>query len=162
MIEAIRSCDLLLTETMHGAIVADLYRVPWVAVTCTDIVHSLKWRDWLSSLRLALRAGRDHAAVRRVARHGRAGRGPPARRSGICGVSASGARTGASRRRPVRRQPMCAAQSTRCVARAGRARCSVTRSCWTRTSRATPNCSGPGGGACSQPGRATLAEPIAG
>jgi succinoglycan biosynthesis protein ExoV len=45
-------CDLLLTEAMHGAIVADALRVPWVPITCNRGILSSKWKDWLSSLEL--------------------------------------------------------------------------------------------------------------
>ena len=47
-----RRCDVVLTEAMHGAIVADALRVPWVPVNCSQQLLSFKWRDWLSSLRL--------------------------------------------------------------------------------------------------------------
>lgn len=48
----LQRCDVLLTEAMHGAIVADALRVPWIPVNCSDQVLNFKWRDWLSSLRL--------------------------------------------------------------------------------------------------------------
>lgn len=52
VLSEIRRCDRLLTEAMHGAIVADALRVPWVPVTCSAEVLDFKWRDWLSSLQL--------------------------------------------------------------------------------------------------------------
>jgi succinoglycan biosynthesis protein ExoV len=45
-------CDVLLTEAMHGAIVADALRVPWVPITCNRGILPSKWIDWLSSLEL--------------------------------------------------------------------------------------------------------------
>lgn len=37
---------------MHGAIVADALRVPWIPVAFGDTVLPFKWRDWLSTLDL--------------------------------------------------------------------------------------------------------------
>lgn len=47
-----RRCDTVLAEAMHGAIVADALRVPWIPVNCSQELLSFKWQDWLSSLRL--------------------------------------------------------------------------------------------------------------
>lgn len=46
------SCKMVITEAMHGAIVADALRIPWIPVNCYGYVLDLKWRDWLSSLQL--------------------------------------------------------------------------------------------------------------
>ena len=46
----IRGCDCVITEAMHGAIVADLLRVPWVPVRLGEHFLDFKWRDWLSAM----------------------------------------------------------------------------------------------------------------
>lgn len=43
---------LVVTEAMHGAIVADTLRVPWIPVMISPEVSIFKWRDWASSLGL--------------------------------------------------------------------------------------------------------------
>lgn len=48
----ISKCETLICEAMHGAIVADAMRVPWLPVRCNDDILDFKWRDWLSSLAL--------------------------------------------------------------------------------------------------------------
>ena len=42
--------SVLISEAMHGAILADTLRVPWVAVSCYGHILESKWLDWCSSL----------------------------------------------------------------------------------------------------------------
>lgn len=45
-------CRTLVCEAMHGAIVADTLRIPWIPVSCYDYISAFKWRDWLSTVSL--------------------------------------------------------------------------------------------------------------
>ena len=45
-------CSVLMTEAMHGAIVADALRIPWIPINCYGYVLDFKWKDWLSSLNM--------------------------------------------------------------------------------------------------------------
>ena len=46
----LRGARLVITEALHGAIVADAFRVPWVAVRGYRSVLESKWDDWCASL----------------------------------------------------------------------------------------------------------------
>ena len=48
----IKRLKLVLAEAMHGAIVADALRVPWVPIRAYDHINSFKWHDWSESLDL--------------------------------------------------------------------------------------------------------------
>lgn len=54
-ISQIRGLSLLITEAMHGAIVADALRTPWVAVQPFHQSHRMKWSDWAQSVGLDIR-----------------------------------------------------------------------------------------------------------
>lgn len=43
---------LVVTEAMHGAIVADTLRIPWIPITIAPDTLPFKWRDWTLSLDL--------------------------------------------------------------------------------------------------------------
>lgn len=49
VIAAINGCELLLTETLHGAITADALRVPWISFARSR-KHDFKWLDWCASM----------------------------------------------------------------------------------------------------------------
>jgi succinoglycan biosynthesis protein ExoV len=54
VISAIGSCRLLLSEALHGVIVADALRVPWIALRPLAAVHRAKWLDWADTLSLSV------------------------------------------------------------------------------------------------------------
>ena len=55
IVAQIGACRVLLSEAMHGVIVADAMRVPWVALRPIAPVHRAKWQDWAGTLKLDLR-----------------------------------------------------------------------------------------------------------
>jgi succinoglycan biosynthesis protein ExoV len=52
VLESIRSAELVVTESLHGAIVADALRIPWVPVITSVSECRFKWNDWTKSLGL--------------------------------------------------------------------------------------------------------------
>ncbi|MCC9596343.1 polysaccharide pyruvyl transferase family protein [Rubrivivax sp. JA1055] len=45
-------CEKLVSEAMHGAIVADALRVPWIAVRAYPHIADFKWQDWTEAMRV--------------------------------------------------------------------------------------------------------------
>ncbi|MGQ9588993.1 MAG: polysaccharide pyruvyl transferase family protein [Planctomycetota bacterium] len=52
--EEIRRSRLVLTESLHGAVVADAFRVPWIPIRYSHRFLEFKWRDWAESLGIDL------------------------------------------------------------------------------------------------------------
>ena len=63
VLREIGRCKLLLSEALHGIIVADALRVPWVAIRPRARVHRAKWLDWADSMDLRPRFGRLPAST---------------------------------------------------------------------------------------------------
>lgn len=55
VLAAICQCRLILSEALHGVIVADALRIPWIAILPMVPTHRPKWHDWADSMDLTLR-----------------------------------------------------------------------------------------------------------
>lgn len=64
ILDAYGRAKLVVTEAMHGAIVADTLRIPWIPVIISPEVSIFKWRDWLGSLGLPYKPMRLPASAR--------------------------------------------------------------------------------------------------
>ncbi len=49
VLAAIGRCRILISEALHGVIVADAMRVPWIAVRPLARIHRAKWWDWAAT-----------------------------------------------------------------------------------------------------------------
>jgi succinoglycan biosynthesis protein ExoV len=58
VLSLIQGSDTVITEAMHGAIVCDALRVPWIPVVCYDRINAFKWDDWCATLGLEYRPTR--------------------------------------------------------------------------------------------------------
>ncbi len=65
ILDQIARAKLVVTEAMHGAILADTLRVPWIPVIVSPIIDVFKWRDWTMSLGLDYRPIRLGTSGRR-------------------------------------------------------------------------------------------------
>jgi succinoglycan biosynthesis protein ExoV len=53
-IASLSQCRSVITEAMHGAITADILRIPWVAVSFAPNFNAEKWFDWAESMSIEL------------------------------------------------------------------------------------------------------------
>lgn len=57
-LKQIASCKYIFCEAMHGAIIADICRIPWRRFSLfshlkeNDLISEFKWNDWLGSIQL--------------------------------------------------------------------------------------------------------------
>jgi len=54
VLDEILASEVVITEAMHGAIVSDALRVPWIAAQPIHSQHRAKWEDWASALDLKI------------------------------------------------------------------------------------------------------------
>jgi succinoglycan biosynthesis protein ExoV len=50
--QTINSTEVLYAEAMHGAIIADSLRVPWVPIQASNHINNFKWSDWTQSMNI--------------------------------------------------------------------------------------------------------------
>lgn len=50
VLRRLASAELVMTESLHGAIIADYYRTPWIAVELRPTTLHFKWHDWCASI----------------------------------------------------------------------------------------------------------------
>ncbi|MBD9375304.1 polysaccharide pyruvyl transferase family protein [Rhizobium sp. ARZ01] len=55
VIAEIARSEMIIAESMHGAILADAFRVPWVAVSTSPNINSFKWNDWTDTVGVTYR-----------------------------------------------------------------------------------------------------------
>lgn len=52
VLNQILESEVVIAEAMHGAIVADTLRVPWIPTKAYPTINDFKWKDWTQSLSL--------------------------------------------------------------------------------------------------------------
>ncbi len=52
VLDELQASELVLTEALHGAIIADAFRVPWVPVRAYKHILRFKWDDWCAAVQL--------------------------------------------------------------------------------------------------------------
>lgn len=55
VLQQISQSKVVIAEAMHGAIVADTLRVPWIPLKLYPTINEFKWKDWTESLALEYR-----------------------------------------------------------------------------------------------------------
>ena len=55
VIRDIAQVEVLVTESLHGAIVADSLRIPWIPVKLDDNILDFKWHDWCATVGIEYR-----------------------------------------------------------------------------------------------------------
>jgi succinoglycan biosynthesis protein ExoV len=126
-LEALLDCRTVLCEAMHGAIVCDALRIPWVPVRCTPDVLALKWKDWLATVNLRYeptdlpKLHRPSDSLARTLKHGalrllrhRAAAPAPSRPAQV--AAAADELAAAARRSPYLSDERCIQALTECLA----------------------------------------------
>jgi succinoglycan biosynthesis protein ExoV len=52
VIDSIRKSGVVISESLHGAIIADAFRIPWIPVRTRPRIAEFKWQDWSRSVGL--------------------------------------------------------------------------------------------------------------
>jgi succinoglycan biosynthesis protein ExoV len=60
ILEKISGAKMVYAEAMHGAILADSFRVPWVPISTRPSINTFKWLDWCGSMAIEYRPVKLH------------------------------------------------------------------------------------------------------
>ena len=55
VIDDLTNSKLIIAESLHGAIIADTFRVPWIPVKIKGHFSQFKWNDWMQSMNLEVK-----------------------------------------------------------------------------------------------------------
>lgn len=55
VLREIQSTEILMAEALHGAIIAEAFRIPYIPVKCYKHINEFKWQDFAGSLELDLK-----------------------------------------------------------------------------------------------------------
>lgn len=56
-VRQVAGCERIVTEALHGAILADALRIPFAVVQTSPHFNAFKWQDWLRSMAMDFRIG---------------------------------------------------------------------------------------------------------
>ena len=52
ILSQIDQTEILLTEALHGAVIADTFRIPWIPIHTNEEIYPFKWKDWCLSMKI--------------------------------------------------------------------------------------------------------------
>jgi len=52
VIKELIASEYVITESLHGAIIADAYGIPWLPITTMPSINPFKWHDWCESINI--------------------------------------------------------------------------------------------------------------
>ena len=66
VLNEIGKSELIITEAMHGAILADALRIPWIPIHLSGVINSFKWQDWSQSMNVPYQPFKPSGRVRLI------------------------------------------------------------------------------------------------
>lgn len=52
VINELIASEYVITESLHGAIIADAYNIPWCPITTMPSINQFKWHDWCETINI--------------------------------------------------------------------------------------------------------------
>lgn len=52
VLNEMKKCKAIMTEAMHGAIICDAIRIPWMPIVSNKNINAFKWKDYLDTVEL--------------------------------------------------------------------------------------------------------------